>query len=204
MLYTPLAWQPVLQMRCAGRSAGVVADSGDPASASGRPRHDRRALASAARTKVGGGAAPAGPCAGDGPRPAARHAAAVPGVSRPRRRAVGRHVPRPGNPGDATSLGRRRRCIANAAGWWRRTSTISSAAQQCYQAALKATPRDLAVLQSGRARLTRARETCFALIANRRDPARRPAATKSALSAGVLHDLALLEARHKGDLALGG
>lgn len=76
-----------------------------------------------------------------------------------------------------------------------------AAAQQCYQAALKATPRDLAVLRAVE-RVSLARGELFALIANLetqlevvRDPA---------LTAGILHDLALLEARHKGDLALAG
>ncbi len=76
-----------------------------------------------------------------------------------------------------------------------------AAAQQCYQAALKATPRDLAVLRAVE-RVSLARGELFSLIANLetqlevvRDPA---------LTAGILHDLALLEARHKGDLALAG
>lgn len=76
-----------------------------------------------------------------------------------------------------------------------------AAAQQCYQAALKATPRDLAVLRAVE-RVSLARGELFALITNLetqlevvRDPS---------LTAGILHDLALLEARHKGDLPLAG
>jgi len=76
-----------------------------------------------------------------------------------------------------------------------------AAAQQCYQAALKATPRDLAVLRAVE-RVSLARGELFSLVANLetqlevvRDPA---------LTAGILHDLALLEARHKGDLPLAG
>ena len=76
-----------------------------------------------------------------------------------------------------------------------------SAAQQCYQAALKATPRDLAVLRSVE-RVSLARGDVFWLIANletQLEVLQHPAAV-----AGVLHDLALLEARHKGDLGLAG
>jgi tetratricopeptide (TPR) repeat protein len=76
-----------------------------------------------------------------------------------------------------------------------------NAAQQCYQAALKATPRDLAVLRSVE-RVALARGDVFWLIANletQLDVLQDEAAT-----AGVLHDLALLEARHKGDLMLAG
>lgn len=76
-----------------------------------------------------------------------------------------------------------------------------AAAQQCYQAALKATPRDLAVLRAVE-RVSLARGELFSVVANLetqlevvRDPA---------LTAGILHDLALLEARHKGDLMLAG
>ncbi len=74
-----------------------------------------------------------------------------------------------------------------------------SAAQQCYQAALKATPRDLAVLRAVE-RVSLARGDVFWLIANlesQLDVLQDPAA-----SAGVLHDLARLEARHRGDLGL--
>jgi len=76
-----------------------------------------------------------------------------------------------------------------------------AAAQQCYQAALKATPRDLAVLRAVE-RVSLARGDAFGLITNLetqlevvRDPG---------LTAGLLHDLALLEARQKGDLPLAG
>lgn len=74
-----------------------------------------------------------------------------------------------------------------------------SAAQQCYQAALKATPRDLAVLRSVE-RVSLARGDLFWLIANLE--AQLEVAQDPALTAGILHDLALLEARHKGDLHL--
>jgi tetratricopeptide (TPR) repeat protein len=76
-----------------------------------------------------------------------------------------------------------------------------AAAQQCYQAALKATPRDLAVLRAVE-RVSLARGELFSLIANletQLEVVRDPAVT-----AGILHDLALLEARQKGDLALAG
>ncbi|HET6583142.1 MAG TPA: hypothetical protein VFG69_06840, partial [Nannocystaceae bacterium] len=76
-----------------------------------------------------------------------------------------------------------------------------SAAQQCYQAALKATPRDLAVLRAVE-RVSLARGDVFWLIANleaQLDVVQDPGATAS-----VLHDLALLEARHRGDLGLAG
>ena len=76
-----------------------------------------------------------------------------------------------------------------------------AAAQQCYQAALKATPRDLAVLRAVE-RVGLARGEPFSLIANleaQLDIVRDPAVT-----AGLLHDLAMLEARHKGDLPLAG
>ncbi|MCA9651765.1 MAG: tetratricopeptide repeat protein [Myxococcales bacterium] len=76
-----------------------------------------------------------------------------------------------------------------------------AAAQQCYQAALKATPRDLAVLRAVE-RVCLARGEVFQLIANLE--AQLEVVRDPALTAGVLHDLALLEARHKGDLALAG
>ncbi|MEX1365526.1 MAG: hypothetical protein AB1Z98_20530, partial [Nannocystaceae bacterium] len=76
-----------------------------------------------------------------------------------------------------------------------------AAAQQCYQAALKATPRDLAVLRAVE-RVCLARGEVFQLIANLE--AQLEIVRDPALTAGVLHDLALLEARHKGDLALAG
>jgi tetratricopeptide (TPR) repeat protein len=74
-----------------------------------------------------------------------------------------------------------------------------SAAQQCYQAALKATPRDLAVLRSVE-RVSLARGDLFWLIANLE--AQLEVAQDPTLTAGILHDLALLETRHKGDLHL--
>jgi tetratricopeptide (TPR) repeat protein len=74
-----------------------------------------------------------------------------------------------------------------------------SAAQQCYQAALKATPRDLAVLRSVE-RVSLARGDLFWLIANLE--AQLEVAQDPTLTAGILHDLALLETRHKGDLEL--
>ncbi len=76
-----------------------------------------------------------------------------------------------------------------------------TAAQQCYQAALKATPRDLAVLRAVE-RVSLSRGDLFWLIGNletQLEVLQDPAAV-----AGVLHDLALLEARHRGDLALAG
>jgi tetratricopeptide (TPR) repeat protein len=76
-----------------------------------------------------------------------------------------------------------------------------AAAQQCYQAALKATPRDLAVLRSVERALL-ARGDLWWLIAN--EEAQLEVLQDPAASAGVLHDLALVEARHKGDLALAG
>ncbi|MBL4683583.1 MAG: hypothetical protein JKY37_03250, partial [Nannocystaceae bacterium] len=76
-----------------------------------------------------------------------------------------------------------------------------SAAQQCYQAALKATPRDLAVLRAVE-RVSLARGDIFWLIANLET--QLDVLQDEAAAAGVLHDLALLEARHKGDLALAG
>jgi tetratricopeptide (TPR) repeat protein len=76
-----------------------------------------------------------------------------------------------------------------------------TAAQQCYQAALKATPRDLAVLRAVE-RVSLGRGDLFWLIGNletQLEVLADPAAV-----AGVLHDLALLETRHRGDLALAG
>jgi hypothetical protein len=75
-----------------------------------------------------------------------------------------------------------------------------SAAQQCYQAALKATPRDLAVLRAVE-RVSLARGDVFWLIANLES--QLEVLQDPAVSAGVLHDLAMLEARHRGDLGLG-
>lgn len=76
-----------------------------------------------------------------------------------------------------------------------------SAAQQCYQAALKATPRDLAVLRAVE-RVSLARGDLFWLMANLE--AQLDVLQDDSAAAGVLHDLALLEARHRGDLALAG
>ncbi|MCH9681319.1 MAG: hypothetical protein K0V04_07795, partial [Deltaproteobacteria bacterium] len=76
-----------------------------------------------------------------------------------------------------------------------------AAAQQCYQAALKATPRDLAVLRAVE-RVSLARGEPFGLIANLET--QLEVVRDGPLTAGLLHDLALLEARHKGDLALAG
>lgn len=73
------------------------------------------------------------------------------------------------------------------------------AAQQCHEAALKATPRDLAVLRSVE-RVSLARGDVFGTIANlemQLEVLEDPGA-----AAGLLHDLALLEARHGGDLDL--
>ncbi|MCA9699707.1 MAG: hypothetical protein KC431_19430, partial [Myxococcales bacterium] len=73
------------------------------------------------------------------------------------------------------------------------------AAQQCHEAALKATPRDLAVLRSVE-RVSLARGDVFGTIANieqQLEVLSDPGAT-----AGLLHDLAMLEARHGGDLDL--
>lgn len=75
-----------------------------------------------------------------------------------------------------------------------------SAAQQCYQAALKATPRDLAVLRAVE-RVSLARGDVFWLIANLES--QLEVLQDPAVAAGVLHDLAMLEARHRGDLGLG-
>ena len=74
------------------------------------------------------------------------------------------------------------------------------AALQCYQAALKATPRDLAVLRSVE-RVSLTRGDVFTLIENLE--AQLEVVQDPAASAGLLRDLALLEARHGGDLALG-
>lgn len=76
-----------------------------------------------------------------------------------------------------------------------------AAAQQCYQAALKATPRDLAVLRAVE-RVCLSRGDLFRLIANLE--AQLEVLTDEATAAGVLHDLALLESRQGGDLALAG
>ncbi len=75
------------------------------------------------------------------------------------------------------------------------------AAQQCYQAALKATPRDLAVLRSVE-RVLLARGDVFWLIDNLE--AQLEVLQDERAVGGLLHELALLEARHKGDLALAG
>ncbi|GEM_PF-1941633 len=74
-----------------------------------------------------------------------------------------------------------------------------AAAQQCYEAALKATPNDLAVLRSVE-RITLARGDVFGMIGNlesQLEVLKDPGAVT-----GVLHDLALLEGRHGGDLTL--
>jgi len=76
-----------------------------------------------------------------------------------------------------------------------------AAADQCYRAALKATPRDLAVLRAVE-RVSLARGEVFPLIANLESQLEVLQDETSA--AGVLHDLALLEARHRGDLGLAG
>lgn len=75
------------------------------------------------------------------------------------------------------------------------------AAEQCYQAALRATPRDLAVLRSVE-RTSLARGDLYQLIANLETQFEVLQDQSSA--AGVLHDLALLEARHHGDPDLAG
>ncbi len=75
------------------------------------------------------------------------------------------------------------------------------AAQQCYQAALKATPRDLAVLRSVE-RVLLARGDIFWLTENLE--AQLEVVQDENTVAGLLHELALLESRHKGDLALAG
>ncbi len=73
------------------------------------------------------------------------------------------------------------------------------AAQQCHEAALKATPRDLAVLRSVE-RVTLARGDVFGTIANLES--QLEVLEDKGAAAGLLHDLALLEARHGGDLEL--
>ncbi len=76
-----------------------------------------------------------------------------------------------------------------------------TAAMQCYRAALKATPKDLAVLRSVEA-VALLQGDYYELISNleaQLDVLHDPQAV-----AGVLHDLALLEARHGGDLPLAG
>ncbi len=74
-----------------------------------------------------------------------------------------------------------------------------NAAQQCYQAALKATPRDLAVLRSVE-RVSLARGDLFSLIANLE--AQLEVLEDTGGVAGVLRDLAMLESRHGGELDL--
>lgn len=74
------------------------------------------------------------------------------------------------------------------------------AALQCYEAALKATPKDLAVLRSVE-RVSLARGDVFHLIGNLE--AQLEVLRDEGLVSGVLRDLALLEARHAGDVALG-
>lgn len=73
------------------------------------------------------------------------------------------------------------------------------AAQQCHEAALRATPRDLAVLRSVE-RVSLARGDVFGTIANLES--QLEVLEDRGAAAGILHDLALLEARHGGDLAL--
>lgn len=73
------------------------------------------------------------------------------------------------------------------------------AAQQCHEAALKATPRDLAVLRSVE-RVSLARGDVFGTIANLES--QLEVLEDQGAAAGLLHDLALLEARHGGDLDL--
>ncbi len=75
------------------------------------------------------------------------------------------------------------------------------AAQQCYQAALKATPRDLAVLRSVE-RVLLGRGDVFWLAENLE--AQLEVIQDDKTAAGLLHELALIEARHKGDHALAG
>ena len=74
-----------------------------------------------------------------------------------------------------------------------------SAALQCYQAALKATPRDLAVLRSVEA-VALTQGNVFSLIANLE--AQLEVLHDGRAVAAVARDLALLEARHSGDLGL--
>ena len=73
------------------------------------------------------------------------------------------------------------------------------AALQCYQAALKATPRDLAVLRSVEA-VALTQGNIFALISNLE--AQLEVLHDARAVAAVARDLALLEARHSGDLGL--
>lgn len=75
-----------------------------------------------------------------------------------------------------------------------------SAALQCYQAALKATPRDLAVLRSVEA-VALAQGNVFSLISNLE--AQLEVLHDPRAVAAVARDLALIEARIGGDLALG-
>lgn len=75
------------------------------------------------------------------------------------------------------------------------------AAQQCYQAALKATPRDLAVLRSVE-RVLLGRGDVFWLAENLE--AQLEVVQDEKAVAGLLHELSLIEARHKGDHALAG
>ena len=75
------------------------------------------------------------------------------------------------------------------------------AAQQCYQAALKATPRDLAVLRSVE-RVLLGRGDVFFLAENLE--AQLEVLQDPKAIAGLLHELSLIEARHKGDHALAG
>lgn len=75
------------------------------------------------------------------------------------------------------------------------------AAKQCYEAALKATPRDLAVLRSVE-RVLLAQGDVFSLIENLESQVDVLRDEKA--STGLVHELALLEARLKGDLALAG
>ena len=75
-----------------------------------------------------------------------------------------------------------------------------SAALQCYQAALKATPRDLAVLRSVEA-VALAQGNVFSLVANLE--AQLEVLHDPRAVAAVARDLALIEARNGGDLALG-
>lgn len=75
------------------------------------------------------------------------------------------------------------------------------AAQQCYQAALKATPRDLAVLRSVE-RVLLGKGDVFWLAENLE--AQLEVVQDPKTVAGLLHELALIEARHKGDHALAG
>ncbi len=74
-----------------------------------------------------------------------------------------------------------------------------SAALQCYQAALKATPRDLAVLRSVEA-VALSQGNIFSLIANLE--AQLEVLHDASAVAAVARDLAMLEARQGGDLNL--